>query len=65
MIPTFRCVLDGSKVTPKELQKAKPPMPISINDFGSIFPRDSFRFPQDRWKTYGLLEIPYDESMFA
>lgn len=29
-------------VTPRELNGATAPMPISITDFGSIFPRDSF-----------------------
>mmetsp|Transcript_144025 Transcript_144025/g.203783 ORF Transcript_144025/g.203783 Transcript_144025/m.203783 type:complete len:183 (-) Transcript_144025:59-607(-) len=45
-------------VTPKELQKAKPPMPISINDFGSIFPRDSFRFPQESHYDYFHRRLP-------
>eukprot|EP00913_Durusdinium_trenchii_P006682 g6279.t1 len=35
-------------VTPRELQTARPPLPMSLNDFPSIFPRETFHFPQDR-----------------
>ncbi|CAE7252945.1 unnamed protein product [Symbiodinium natans] len=45
-------------VTPRELLKAKQPRPISINDFPSIFQRDSPRSLQETHYSYFSRRLP-------